>query len=54
MAFSPQPFATTAADLKFLHSEAQSRIGNVKSGSGAGIVGWPEPALFEIREGWML
>jgi hypothetical protein len=58
MAFSPQPFATTAADLNFLHSEAQNRIGNVKSGSGAGIMGWPEPKFsevrFEIREGWML
>jgi len=54
MAFSPQPFATTAADLNFLHSEAQNRIGNVKSGSGAGIMGLPEPKFSEIREGWML
>jgi len=56
MAFSPQAFATTAAHLKFLHGEPQTRTGNVKSGSGTGFMGLLEPKFFEIRfeirEGW--
>jgi len=49
MAFSPQAFATTAAHLKFLHGEPQTRTRNVKSGSGTGFMGLPEPKFFEIR-----